>query len=75
MDNWKNKYKEELNKKTTEDLKNDLIDLKRELLYMNNCLNDNSISGEQKSEFINSDIPSTKESIEFIEDIIRSRKI
>lgn len=70
MDN----YKVELNKKTTEELINDLNDLKKELTYMNESLNDNTVSSEQKAEFRNSDIPSVRDSIVIIEEILNKRK-
>lgn len=75
MSNYKEQYKEELSKNSNEELKEKYKALKDDLLYMEECIRNNSISSEQRSEFINSDIPTTKASIKFIEEVLKTRKI
>ena len=74
MVDYKDQYKNDLITKSNEDLKKKYISLKNELIYMEECLNDKTTSYEQKSEFINSDIPSVKDSISIIEEILNTRK-
>ncbi|MBR1717736.1 MAG: hypothetical protein IJ715_00535 [Bacilli bacterium] len=64
---YKSMQRKDLNEKSTEELKN-------ELLFMTRRLDDKNVSYEQKSEFLNSDIPNTKENMEIIEDILSTRK-
>ena len=71
---YKSMQRKDLSEKSTEELKKELEDLKNELLFMTRRLDDKNISYEQKSEFLNSDIPNTKENMEIIEDILSTRK-
>lgn len=71
---YKSSFKEDLRGTTLEELINEFKNLKKELLYMEECINDNTTSYEQKSEFLNVDIPNTKENIEIIEEVINERK-
>ena len=71
---YKSSFKEDLRGTTLEELIKEFKNLKKELLYMEECINDNTTSYEQKSEFLNVDIPNTKENIEIIEEVINERK-
>ena len=71
---YKSNFKEDLRGTTFEELIKEFKSLKNELLYMEECINDNNISYEQKSEFLNVDIPNAKENLEIIEEVINERK-
>ena len=71
---YKSMQRKDLNEKSTEELKEELEDLKNELLFMTRRLDDKNVSYEQKSEFLNSDIPNAKENMEIIEEILSTRK-
>ena len=64
----------ELKNKSTEELLMEYNSLKKDIIYMESCLNDKNISLEQKSEFMNSDVPYTREQLEKIEEVLNTRK-
>ena len=70
---FKSKVKEDLRSISKEKLLKEFSRLKNELLYMEDSVNNKFISYEQKSEFLNTDIPNTKENIELIEEEIKKR--
>ncbi len=70
---FKSKVKEDLRSISKEELLKEFSRLKNELLYMEDSVSNKLISYEQKSEFLNTDIPNTKENIELIEEEIKKR--
>ena len=74
MNNYKEQYKKELNATSTEELIEKYKQIKDELLYMEDCVKSDNINALQKSEFLTNDIPTAKQDIMYIEEILNSRK-